>query len=121
MTKWHVLLVLCAACGGDSGLTDDQLAAVQDGLDSIDTDGTIVDQVEVTLSGNVDPTQAPDAAASASVLAAQARLSPGCITSTVEANVVTHVLSGCTGPRGRMLSGTIVSTWAPRARSAADS
>jgi hypothetical protein len=46
------------------------------------------------------------------VLSAAGRLTPAsCIDSTVAGSVVTHVLTGCTGPEGRMLSGSITSTW----------
>lgn len=113
LTRWLSLAILCAACGSDdSGLTEEELSALEDGVDSVDTDGTVVDNVEVTLSGTVDPAQSPDAAATASALAAKSRLTPAtCLDTTVQGNVATHVLTGCTGPGGRMLSGTVVSTW----------
>jgi hypothetical protein len=107
-----ILGVCITACGGESGLDAAERALLIDGLESVDAEGNIVDQVEVTLSGTVDPALSADAAAADSALAAEARLTPStCIDSTVQGNVVTHVLVGCTGPRGRMLSGTVVSTW----------
>jgi len=111
MTRW-IVMVLMTACGTTPGLSTADRAVINDVLESVDADGTIVDQVEVTLSGTVDPALSPDAAAADSALAAEARLTPStCIDSMVQGNVVTHMLAGCTGPRGRMLAGTIVSTW----------
>jgi hypothetical protein len=104
--------ICVAACGGDEGLGSDERQLIRDGLDSIDVDSNIVDNVEVTLSGDVDPAMSADAAAAGSALAAKTTLTPStCIDSTVQGHVVTHVLADCTGPRGRVLAGTIVSTW----------
>jgi hypothetical protein len=113
MIRMIAFLGVCvAACSGDPGLGADERVLIRDGLDSLEVDNNLVDDVEVTLSGTVDPSLPADVAAADSALTAEATLAPStCIDSTVQGNIVTHTLVGCTGPRGRMMSGTIVSTW----------
>jgi hypothetical protein len=112
MTRAIGLLICVVACGGEDGLSDEELALVDDGIDSVAGAANVVDNVEVVLSGDVDPAQGPDAAAAASVTDAELQVTPSsCITSLVNGNVVMHELVGCTGPGGRMLSGQVISTW----------
>ncbi len=111
--KISIALILLVGCGGDDGGFDaDELATVDQGLASVQSGATIVDNVEVVLSGDVDPTLTPDAAAAASVATAMNHLTPSsCLTSTVSGDTATHEFVGCTGRGGRVLSGTVVSTW----------
>jgi hypothetical protein len=113
MRTVSLALVLFVGCGGDDGGLDaDEQATVEQALGSVQTGAAIVDNVEVVLSGDIDPTGTSAEAAAASVASAELHLTPSsCITSTVNGDTATHEFVGCTGRGGRMLSGTVVSTW----------
>lgn len=92
-------------------------ALVSDNNEIESLEGDLEGSLELALSGAASE-DAELAATDASQAAETARtnvglyLQPaGCVTSTREGSVVMHVLEACTGPRGRSLDGTIVSTW----------
>ncbi len=57
MKTLSIALLITLGCGGDDdGLDADEQATVDQALGSVQTGATIVDNVEVVLSGDVDPT-----------------------------------------------------------------
>jgi hypothetical protein len=116
------LLLLALAAAGCAQEPDDDpnataAALVSDNYEIESLEGDLEGSLEVALSGAVSEDSEVTAdtesdAAEAARANAGVHLQPaGCVTSTREGNVVTHVLERCTGPRGRSLDGTVVSTW----------
>lgn len=109
-------------CGGHrsgpdtEGLDSESAALIEDNADVEGTEEEVELGVEESLSGG-EPTEV--AALEPADIAEKARLNPGiffkpagCIVSTREANVVTHVFTNCTGPHGMVsFNGTVKSTW----------
>jgi hypothetical protein len=107
---------------GELGLTEQQL--VSDEQESTRADDDLESGLDEPLSGS-DPMrpEAPESALNDS--ASSARMADlkdrarrhfqpeGCLTTTLDGLVATHVFNNCTGPNGlRTFNGTIVSTWA---------
>jgi hypothetical protein len=123
------LALSAAACAGKNGGTDtsgldsESAALVSDNSEVDETEGTVEGGLEDTLSGATalpsDGGEIDLSAADVTLIAESARKNPGiffepagCITSTREGNVVTHVFTGCTGPYGlTSFDGTVTSTW----------
>jgi hypothetical protein len=122
-----LLVTSVTACSRRSGpdtegLDAEAAALVSDNTDIDETEGDVEDGVEEPLSGAPAAEGAGgevDLTADDAGLAEKARLNPGiffqpagCIVSTREANVVTHVFTDCTGPHGLVhFTGKVVSTW----------
>jgi hypothetical protein len=103
------------------GVAEAQL--VSDDQESASSDDDLEDVLDQPLSGS-DPAEpgAPSEALQAQAaseplvdikLRARRHFQPeGCLTTTIEGLVATHVFNNCTGPRGlRTFNGTVVSTW----------
>src|SRR5687767_13680874 len=118
-----LLVASVTACSDRSGpdttgLDSEAAALVSDNTDTDETEGDVEDVSEDPLSGAAEGGEV-EVTADAGGLAEKARLNPGrffqpagCIVSTRDANVVTHVFTDCTGPRGLLhFTGTVVSTW----------
>lgn len=119
-----VSLVLGAGCSlraqsdGELGTTDQLLVA--DEQESTDSDDTLEVGVDEPLSGSdaAKPAEPGDALDERGRIervrggAAKHFQPEGCLTSSVEGRVVTHVFNNCTSLRGlKKLNGTVVSTW----------
>lgn len=101
---------LClAACGGTATSNDDAIAA-----DSTDTADQISALTSAT-SDSVDPNMAglsSETAAQIGSSGASAKLTAGCVTSTLVGNVVNYTLSSCSGPYGLVnVSGSLKATY----------
>jgi hypothetical protein len=114
----------CAAktsgSGADGALATTEEALTTDNDDSQEAEDAVEDGVENGLSGAT--TADPGGAADGDVVAVDAKVrtnpalyfSPaGCLVSTrLAAGKWSHVLSGCTGPNGKVTyNGTVTSTW----------
>ena len=124
-----VLSVLagCASAttaNGGNGATEDlgteASALVEAAVEADDTDKDAEDGIETPLSGVTD-TAAGDVSVDDDKEGASGKAEKngrgffrpaGCLKSTREGAVVTHVFDNCTGPRGLLsMTGTVVSTW----------
>ena len=110
----------CAGRGEDdeAGLDAATLALVADNDELQSAEQDLEGGLEQPLSGapsESEPvdTSSEEAAASAAWSNVGVYFQPaGCITSTRDGAVVTHVFDDCTGPHGRVhLTGTVTSTW----------
>jgi len=118
-----LVAVGCAAkttSGSDGALGTDESQLVADNTEASDTDDTMESGVEEPLSGStVEDPGTPAIAATQDDVLAQIKTNPGkffkpagCLTTTLAANVATHVFKGCTGPYGLVdFNGTITSTY----------
>lgn len=118
-----VMAVGCAAKddGDDAeGLGTSESRLVEDDSEAADQDESMESGIEEPLSGAepTDPGTPADGADDADVIgkvktnAGKWFKPAGCITTTVAANVATHVFAGCTGPYGLVdFSGTVTSTY----------
>lgn len=121
-----LLGVAAAGCvakndGNDEGLLGtNESQLVEDDSEAADQDESLESGVEEPLSG-ADPADpgAPAEGADDADLLAKVKGNPGkwfkpagCITTTLAANVATHVFAGCTGPYGLVsFNGTVTSTY----------
>lgn len=120
------LLVAAPACAvksnadDNTGTTEDQLVADHD--DSEGEDESNESDEEEALSGEAAATAdaGVDPSATADAHMDKVRTNPGiwfkpagCIVTTVDkaAHRATHVFTNCTAPSGRVLNGTVISTW----------
>jgi hypothetical protein len=125
LTLALLVALLGAGCGGlptEGNLTASESALVQDSTETDGLDGDVESGLEEPISGanDADPGAPPlELAADLTKFLGTVRTNPGlffkpsgCIVSTVNANVVTHVFTGCTGPYGLVsYNGTVTSTW----------
>lgn len=103
---------------GDLGSTESALVA--DDTESAETDEDLEKGLDEPLSGasEADPGTPAEGATDAELME-KIRTNPGrffqpagCITTTIAANVATHVFNGCTGPHGMVgFNGTVTSTY----------
>lgn len=117
--KWVVVMVGTAVFSWGCPVRDhartDAAAIVEDNAEIADLEQDLEGAVEVPLSGGGEASSAGDAAQENVEKAATQYRPRGCLTSVLEGAVATHTFDGCTGPRGRVLSGTVVSTWSASA------
>lgn len=121
MAVLGLVAVGCASKSDDGeslGTNESQL--VEDGTEADDADESMESGIEEPLSGAdpSDPGTPADGADDATLLG-KIRTNPGkwfqpagCITTTLAANVATHVFKDCTGPYGLVnFNGTVTSTY----------
>lgn len=120
-----VLGLVAAGCaskseGNGEALGTSESLLVEDGTEADDADESMESGVEEPLSG-ADPTDpgTPADAADDATLLGKIKTNPGkffqpagCITTTLVANVATHVFKDCSGPYGLVnFNGTVTSTY----------
>ncbi|MFO0550082.1 MAG: hypothetical protein U0271_16925 [Polyangiaceae bacterium] len=106
--------VTLAGCAPEDTLPASSEALAEDAIDAQESLG-----VAVVVSGLPGLVVSSDATILAEAVAAQANIGqvfddPSCIAVTIEGNVVTYELDGCSGPWGQTkISGTEISVFAP--------
>ena len=122
LTSLVASTALLLGCSGEVSMEEPSIdastaALVADNDAAASLEQELEASVEVPLSG-ADSQDAPIDLSSGATAADNAignaglYFQPeGCLTSVRDENVITHTFTDCTGPRGRTLTGTVVSTW----------